>query len=195
VNNQGFYMWTIGNDDGITAQLLALTHEFAFELIDPTGQQTNDTYPVGWVNHILTSRGFNITNTTTTSTSASQPSSTVPLTTSTTIMPSTPPASSSDLRPGAKAGIAIGAIAGFLIIVACSFVVYRRIYRRKTAQEPPKQAVQDNQYYGTYVAEPKYAEPNHAEPNHAGPNPTEPHYAELDGAQTPRKFELSAHAE
>jgi hypothetical protein len=90
-----------------------MTHQFVLELIDPNNQ-TVTTHFGGWVNRILTSRAFVITNTTSANNTTS----------------SNGPLSTAD-----KAGIAIGVIVGWVLTIACSIIIYRIISRRKAARE------------------------------------------------------------
>ncbi|KAL9633395.1 MAG: hypothetical protein Q9204_003415 [Flavoplaca sp. TL-2023a] len=95
---------------------------------------------------------------TSTSTSSSSSTTAAPLTSaSTTTAPTAAPAlpsptttPSSGLSGGAKAGIAIGAVAGVAIIAGLAFLLFRERKKRKALGQSEKQAPgYNNGYYGT----------------------------------------------
>ncbi|KAI9777634.1 MAG: hypothetical protein M1839_008688 [Geoglossum umbratile] len=128
VENTGFYTWTIGTNDGIDEKQLAVSPNFAFQLKDPTGQ-TSTGNPPGFIDDLLTSRGFviksNITSSSS-STAGSSPTSSAPSTSTTaSIVANSTPASG--LSTAAKAGIGTGIGVGVVaLVVALIFFLQRQ---------------------------------------------------------------------
>ncbi|KAF7512146.1 hypothetical protein GJ744_002308 [Endocarpon pusillum] len=99
--NEGSYTWTIGDNDSITEEELAVSPNFGFGLLDVSGTHTSTGNPPGFVDHTLSSRGFVIKSNRTASTStsisvssASEPSTTKSSTTESSTTESPPTESS-----------------------------------------------------------------------------------------------------
>ncbi|KAI9770197.1 MAG: hypothetical protein M1839_003263 [Geoglossum umbratile] len=134
--NFGSYTWNIGAGDGINEKELSVSPNFVLRLTDPTGRSSTGN-PTGFVDNVLSSRGFviksNITSHSSTSTTASTPlASTSPapsvLPMSTIASAAAASAPGSGLNTAAKAGIGtgVGVVGVAALIAAWAFFLQRR---------------------------------------------------------------------
>jgi hypothetical protein len=152
--NNGGFLWTIGQNDGVNATVISAQNKFLFQMNDATGADPFTLDSRGF--YIATSANFTVMPSTSLlllSTTASESTGGPTLTTppSTSSLPPSTTASTSTvggLDTSAKVGIGLGiplaVIAGVSAALLCVF-----IYRRRTRKEiPPAQAIPQPQRVG-----------------------------------------------